>query len=182
MNTNFYDICINICNKNLKEIKFDTKPFLTKYVVCENYPRNPYINYIFYVNKINNNNIILENFEKKNGHYIQLGSRIFAYSLSGDNIIDLKDQINSELNKVGGRVYFREDIGNICLEKYKECGVNIDLGNKIVKNIQHYIKQTENSSVLSTSGSFNGMIEYNNIVLVSSMDGVGTKSIFVKKF
>ena len=54
---------------------------------------------------------------------------------------------------------------NLNIEKYKECGVNIDLGNKIVKDIQSFIKNTENSSVLSTSGSFNGMIEYNNTVL-----------------
>ena len=178
--TDFYDVCLDIFNKTLKSINFNNKPILTKYIVCENYPENPLINYEFYVNKINTNNITWGNCEKRGQHNIQLGSRIFAYSLSGDNIIDLKNQINNELHKVGGRVYFREDIGNICIEKYKECGVNIDLGNDIVKNIQKFIKQTENSSVLSKSGSFNGMIEYNNTVLVSSMDGVGTKSIFVK--
>ena len=180
MKTDFYAVCLDILNKTLKSIDFNNKPILTKYIVCENYPENPLINYEFYVNKINTNNIIWGNCEKRGSHNIQLGSRIFAYSLSGDNIIDLKNQINNELHKVGGRVYFREDIGNICIEKYKECGVNIDLGNDIVKNIQKFIKQTENSSVLSKSGSFNGMIEYNNTVLVSSMDGVGTKSIFVK--
>ena len=100
--------------------------------------------------------------------------------MSGKNIPSLKETINCELNKVGGRVYFRKDIGSICLEKYEECGVNINLGNEIVKEIQPFIKNTENASVLSTSGSFNGMIEYNNTILVSSMDGVGTKSIFVK--
>ena len=107
------------------------------------------INYEFYVNKINNDNIIWGNCEKKDGYYIQLGSRIFSYTLSGDNILELKNKINSELHKVGGRVYFREDIGNLNIEKYKECGVNIDLGNKIVKDIQSFIKNTENSSVLS---------------------------------
>jgi len=180
MKTDFYDICVNIYKEELKNIEFNNDIILTKYVVCENYPDNPLINYEFYVNKINTNNITWGNCEKRGEHNIQLGSRIFAYSLSGDNIIDLKNEINNELHKVGGRVYFREDIGNICVEKYKECGVNIDLGNDIVKNIQKFIKETENSSVLSKSGSFNGMIEYNNTVLVSSMDGVGTKSIFVK--
>ena len=180
MKTSFYDICLDIVNQKLNKIEFDNKIILTKYIVCEGYPVNPLINYEFYVNKINNDNIIWGNCEKKDGHYIQLGSRIFSYTLSGYNILELKNKINSELHKVGGRVYFREDIGNLNIEKYKECGVNIDLGNKIVKDIQSFIKNTENSSVLSTSGSFNGMIEYNNTVLVSSMDGVGTKSIFVK--
>ena len=73
---------------------------LTKYIVCEGYPVNPLINYEFYVNKINNDNIIWGNCEKKNGHYIQLGSRIFSYTLSGDNILELKNKINSQLHKV----------------------------------------------------------------------------------
>lgn len=180
MKSSFYDICLDIVNQSLNKIEFDNKIILTKYVVCEGYPVNPKINHEFYVNKIDNNNILWGNCEKRDGHYIQLGSRIFSYTLSGDNILDVKNIINNELHKVGGRVYFREDIGNLNIEKYKECGVNIDLGNKIVKEIQPFIKKTENSSVLSTSGSFNGMIECNGKVLVSSMDGVGTKSIFVK--
>ena len=57
-------------------------------------------------------------------------------------------------------------------------GVNIDLGNKIVKNIQPFIRNTENN-LLSTAGGFNGMIECGDKILVSSMDGVGTK-IFCK--
>ena len=58
------------------------------------------------------------------------------------NIPSSKETINCELNKVGGRVYFRKDIGSICLEKYEECGVNINLGNEIVKEIQPFIKNT----------------------------------------
>ncbi len=180
MKTNFYKVCLQIKFQDLEEIEFNTEPILTKYIACEGYPIDPLVNFEFYVNKINNANITWGNCFKKDGHFIQLGSRIFAYSLSGKNMPSLKETINYELNKVGGRVYFRKDIGSICLEKYEECGVNINLGNQIVKEIQIFIKNTENTSVLSTSGSFNGMIEYKNTILVSSMDGVGTKSIFVK--
>ena len=66
-------------------------------------------------------------------------------------------------------------------DKYSIAGVNIELGNKIVQQIQPLIKKTENESVLSTSGGFNGMIECGNKILVSSMDGVGTKKYFCKK-
>tara|TARA_B100001758_G_scaffold236649_1_gene237937 strand:- start:589 stop:2100 length:1512 start_codon:yes stop_codon:yes gene_type:complete len=180
MKKSFYDICLEMKTQTLSLIDFDKTPYLTKYIVCEGYPVKPLINHEFFIHKINSENIIWGNCEKREDNYIQLGSRIFAYTLSGNNLSDIKNLMNAELNKVGGRVYFREDLGNICMEKYKECGVNIDLGNLIVKEIQPFIRKTENSSVLSTIGSFNGMIEHNGKILVSSMDGVGTKSIFVQ--
>ena len=52
------------------------------------------------------------------------------------------------------------------------------MGNKIVREIQPLIRETENSSVLSEAGGFNGMVQLGDKILVSSMDGVGTKSIF----
>ena len=58
--------------------------------------------------------------------------------------------------------------------------VNIETGNTIVKEIQKYIKDTKNDKVISDLGGFNGMVELGDNILVSSMDGVGTKSIFVK--
>ena len=64
--------------------------------------------------------------------------------------------------------------------KYADSGVNIETGNTIVKEIQKYIKDTENDKVISDLGGFNGMVELGDTILVSSMDGVGTKSIFVK--
>ena len=89
--------------------------------------------------------------------------------------------MNKDLEKVQGRIFYRKDIGTFYQSKYSIAGVNIELGNKIVQQIQPFIKKTENESVLScTSGGFNGMIECGNKILVSSMDGVGTKSIFVK--
>ena len=122
---------------------------------------------------------------KKDNHYIQLGSRTFAYTLKGDHLLDIKNEINRTLSKVQGRLYFREDIGSNILttsnkSKYADSGVNIETGNTIVKEIQKYIKDTENDKVISDLGGFNGMVELGDTILVSSMDGVGTKSIFVK--
>ena len=180
MKTNFYNICVNISKKTLAPIHFDSTCILTKYIVPEGYPNKSLKNYEFYVHKIDNNNITWASCEKINEHYLQLGSRIFAYTLKGKNILDLQKQINNELDKVEGRIYYRKDIGTFYQSKYSIAGVNIELGNKIVQQIQPFIKKTENKSVLSTSGGFNGMIECGDKILVSSMDGVGTKSIFVK--
>ncbi|MHB1002144.1 MAG: phosphoribosylformylglycinamidine cyclo-ligase [Armatimonadota bacterium] len=63
---------------------------------------------------------------------------------------------------------------------YKEAGVNIDAGNEAVMRMKEYIKSTFTPAVLTEIGSFGGMYEldltgYEHPVLVSSIDGVGTK-------
>ncbi|AIS51769.1 phosphoribosylformylglycinamidine cyclo-ligase PurM [Thermoanaerobacter kivui] len=62
--------------------------------------------------------------------------------------------------------------------KYKDAGVNIDEGNRLVEMIKPIAKQTMTDNVLEGVGGFAGLVEiknYKNPVLVSSTDGVGTK-------
>ena len=63
---------------------------------------------------------------------------------------------------------------------YKEAGVDIDAADKAVDNIKDLVKNTFNKNVLSNLGSFGACYkfpknDYNNPILVSSADGVGTK-------
>ena len=63
---------------------------------------------------------------------------------------------------------------------YKEAGVDIDLANKAVVKIKDLVKGTFNENTLTDIGGFGGCYlfpkdKYNNPVLVSSSDGVGTK-------
>lgn len=63
---------------------------------------------------------------------------------------------------------------------YKESGVNIDEAEKLVRMIKPLAKGTFNKNVLSDIGFFGGFFNakfpgYRNPVLVSSVDGVGTK-------
>jgi phosphoribosylformylglycinamidine cyclo-ligase len=63
---------------------------------------------------------------------------------------------------------------------YKAAGVDIEAGNETVKRIKGLAKQTFNKNVISDIGMFGGfyeldLAEYKNPVLVSSVDGVGTK-------
>jgi phosphoribosylformylglycinamidine cyclo-ligase len=65
-------------------------------------------------------------------------------------------------------------------ETYKNSGVNIEAGEEIVKRIKSLARSTFNKSVLSDIGLFGGFYELNlssmkDPVLVSSVDGVGTK-------
>lgn len=63
---------------------------------------------------------------------------------------------------------------------YKSAGVDIEAGDRTVKKIKKYAKSTFNKSVLSDIGLFGAFYEpditkYKKPVLVSSVDGVGTK-------
>ncbi len=63
---------------------------------------------------------------------------------------------------------------------YKKSGVNIEAGEATVDNIKSIVKSTFNKNVLSGIGHFGAFYQldltgYKNPVLVSSVDGVGTK-------
>ncbi|MEJ5262687.1 MAG: phosphoribosylformylglycinamidine cyclo-ligase [Ignavibacterium sp.] len=65
-------------------------------------------------------------------------------------------------------------------ETYKSSGVDILAGDKTIEKIKRFAKSTFNKNVLSDIGLFGGFYEldltgYKNPVLVSSVDGVGTK-------
>ena len=63
---------------------------------------------------------------------------------------------------------------------YKEAGVDIDAGEEAVRRIKGHVRGTFTPSVMSDVGAFGAMFaldksQYRDPVLVSSMDGVGTK-------
>jgi phosphoribosylformylglycinamidine cyclo-ligase len=63
---------------------------------------------------------------------------------------------------------------------YARAGVDVDLGNRLKRNIQRLVKQTHGPEVLGKIGDFGGLFRANfrdlrDPILVSSIDGVGTK-------
>lgn len=63
---------------------------------------------------------------------------------------------------------------------YASAGVDVDLGNKLKRRIQALVRQTHGPSVLGKIGGFGGLFRADfrgmrEPVLVSSIDGVGTK-------
>ncbi len=63
---------------------------------------------------------------------------------------------------------------------YKDAGVDIDAGNELVNRIKNAVKGTHREGVISDLGGFGGLFElashkYQQPVLVSGTDGVGTK-------
>ena len=66
------------------------------------------------------------------------------------------------------------------MTNYKEAGVDIDAANEGLHKIKSHVSSTFNKYTLSDIGSFGGCYnlpidKYKNPVLVSSVDGVGTK-------
>src|SRR5690625_5044193 len=69
---------------------------------------------------------------------------------------------------------------------YKEAGVDIEAGEKMVESIKGLVEQTHSDAVLSNIGGFGAFFRpdlgnYRDPVLVSSDDGVGTKLIVAFK-
>src|SRR5205085_4622235 len=63
---------------------------------------------------------------------------------------------------------------------YARAGVDVDLGNRLKRQIQSLVKQTHGPQVLSKIGGFGGLFRANfpgkrEPMLVASIDGVGTK-------
>lgn len=66
------------------------------------------------------------------------------------------------------------------VKAYAEAGVDVDLGNTVKRGIQSLVKSTHGPEVLGKIGGFGGLFRPNfkgmkDPVLVSSVDGVGTK-------
>jgi len=68
------------------------------------------------------------------------------------------------------------------MKEYEKSGVSIKEGEAAVQEIKSWVKKTERPEVLSSIGSFGGLFDLNPVIkdmkrpiLVSSIDGVGTK-------
>ena len=65
------------------------------------------------------------------------------------------------------------------ITSYKDAGVDIDAGEDLVNNIKPFAKATARKEVIGSLGGFGSLFEipekFNNPVLVSGTDGVGTK-------
>ncbi len=82
--------------------------------------------------------------------------------------------------RLKNNLYYRKKLRLILKSSYKDAGVDIKAGDETVSRIKNFVKSTLNKNVLTGIGHFGAYYEldiknFNNPVMVSSVDGVGTK-------
>ena len=201
----FSSICFAIANSQLRQCKiaFKPNPAVCYYLVPAGYPNDPIKDFDINVECITYDDV--ENLfsasigEGSVGNIIGKGSRSFAICCSNTSLHLAQNDCFNIINKLmcynSNKFFSRTDIvkcykNNTTTRRmvepnpYLEAGVNIAEGNKVVRDIADLVKSTYNNSVLNEIGAFGGCYDmsainnnFSNPVLVSSIDGVGTKSI-----
>jgi phosphoribosylamine--glycine ligase/phosphoribosylformylglycinamidine cyclo-ligase len=200
LETNLMTLYKALINKTLStivsSIKYKTDNMVSKYVVPNKYPKNtePWeigsINKEWYSN--NKSSIIMASVNLNDkSEYKATHSRTFIYfkKSNTESISELSTMINLGLNKswIQKLFKYRRDIGIDNSITYESSGVNIDNATTVLEHVKESIKDTYNSTVLGKYGDFAGMIKlnvsnYKEPILVSSIDGVGTKTSFLYKY
>jgi len=155
----------------------------------------------------NNSNIISSSINYEDKNLYSTKSRTLVYFItSNESINEIATKINKNLNDLlnkSNTFRFRMDIGvepepEMCdcvineSITYQNSGVNIDNANTVLTKIKSNIEGTFNPHTLNKFGDYAGLFELNNLdqihpiqrytdaVLVSSIDGVGTKITFLQ--
>jgi formyltetrahydrofolate-dependent phosphoribosylglycinamide formyltransferase len=172
---------------NKVDITIKHKYNIVKYLVPKGYPNNPNKCYINYTSNIEN--AYCASLEKVDDKYKLLGSRAIAVYGEGNTLYDANVNCEKTIRLIINMqeeydvLFWRKDIGiPIQNDPYKNAGVNIDAGNNFVKLIKNNVESTYNSNVKGKHGNFGGEFNFYDKTLVASTDGVGTKSILVKKY
>ena len=169
------NIFTDMINNKLKPMKIKPKKSVVKYLVPQGYPNSSERKTIKYQKM---DNVYSSSLDINNK---LLGSRAIAVYGESENIYKAYKNCEKIINIINvDNLYWRKDIGNI--DKYKIAGVDIDKGNQFVRLIKSDVESTYNTNVIGHHGNFGGQYRYNNNTLVASTDGVGTKSILVKKY
>ena len=190
MKTSLADICVwmndNELEKNVAYIEFDRTFKVCKYLVPKGYPEKRITEQLdlSMLGERENNDLYLGGItlDDVDGDYKMTGSRILAMVSSSEREIDLV------FKQIGGNTHWRTDITERYDEKVEatRAYLDIDIVSKSLSDQKMLITSTYNDMVLSDETSFGGMFSlesisklYKNPVLVSSTDGVGTKTRFI---
>ena len=163
-------------------LNFNYDAMIGVYMVPNIYPRAKAEKYDIYIdhNLVNIDNIIYGNVEQTMTHLWSLSSRSLLYFVNAKDLYSCYGKLYEEIKGITGKLYYRTDRAKF-LSSYEQAGVSIKNGDNAIDSIKKYIKSTYNENVLGKFGDFGGQIKIDNLTLVSSIDGVGTKSILAQK-
>lgn len=203
LNVDFVDLCRNIKEQKLYGMGqlFTPKQSMTQYIVPKGYPEKGEISHITFSNLYGyeSQNLLIGAVRKIDDKIETMPSRTMCIYVDNIHITPVKSQLDEIINRIlqnnPGIFHTRTDLlecyQNVTNEvvvnkedQYKQAGVDIELGNSIVSQIGPIVKETYNDLVVNEIGSFGGCfslpVGYIDPILVSSIDGVGTKSIVVE--
>ncbi|PKC05348.1 phosphoribosylamine--glycine ligase [Rhizophagus irregularis] len=129
----------------------------------------------------------------KEGKLVTSGGRVLAVTGVASTLRNAVDKAYECVKSISfDKMYFRKDIAHRAFAylsqqpakdnvmTYASAGVSIDSGNLLVKNIKSYVKSTQRPGSDCEIGGFGGLFDlkaagFNDPILVSTTDGVGTK-------
>jgi phosphoribosylaminoimidazole synthetase len=194
-------VCYKIKLGSLRQedIELIDTNILGVYCVPESYGRNTKSKKVrfdlFFRNKLNkvhsdtlNNNLsnelglIYGSCNQEDDHLYTDTSRTLILHSANDDLYKAYNEVYRNIDDVISRLKYRSDISANFLSKYELAGVSINTANSSLKSIKEYLQSTYNSNVKSELGDFGGVYKLGDFNIVSSIDGVGTKTDFVDKY
>jgi phosphoribosylamine--glycine ligase/phosphoribosylaminoimidazole synthetase len=182
LESNFYNICKEVAKGELQtQLTFSKDAAIGVYMVPQSYPEKTEEKYDIYFKNNKLENIYFGNVEKEKTHYYSLSSRTLLCVAKESTLASCFKRVYNDVNSICGHLKYRNDIAANYLSKYEQAGVSIDEGNNALKEMKKHIVKTYNKNVLGKYGDFGGQYKLGEYNLVSSIDGVGTKSILASK-
>ncbi|KAI0128558.1 phosphoribosylglycinamide synthetase [Xylariales sp. AK1849] len=135
-----------------------------------------------------------------NGKLQTNGGRVIASTATGDSLRAAVDKAYDGVKLIQfNKMYYRKDIAHRAFRPtedtkkamtYAEAGVNIEGGNQFVERIKEAVRSTRIPGANAELGGFGGEVNLfeagytgstDNLVLVSAIDGVGTKLMIAQQ-
>jgi phosphoribosylamine--glycine ligase/phosphoribosylaminoimidazole synthetase len=179
MKNDLYEIFDAIVNSTVNKInlEFSDQASVFKYKVPIGYPDKVNSGSLIKLPNSQYNGLIYAGISEIDDQYVTTGSRTVGIIETDKTLESAAKKVNLNLDMIKGKLYYRQDIGFGM--NYRNAGVNIEEGNRVIKQIRSLVEATYNQDVVSKFGDFSGMIKIGDNILVASTDGVGTKSILV---
>ena len=183
-------------NKNLENINVEYLRYASvfKYLVPKEYPKKQPMKKIVRISK--DANVISHIYAGINveyNYYYTTGSRTMGVIYLGKSLNEASRLVEKEINNyLDGYLYHRPDIGLTIDEvgltnSYLSSGVDTDKMDRAILSIRKAVEATHNEHVISRWGDYAGLFSLSKLdlvdpIFVSSTDGVGTKTIFVRDY
>lgn len=209
MQTSLYAICEWIINRRLSENRdkfvYSGRSYLCKYIVPRGYPERRVTDVVLPSKLVelcsgSKYDVLLASVRKRDDVYYTAGSRtLLVLGSTEGELTELESDMNVwiETNFKSDELHYRTDLTELYTNRkitergvYENSGVNIDLVSETLKRCNIMIESTHTREVVKNRGGFGGLYALNPIleydltdpILVTSTDGVGTKTEFVHKY